>query len=70
MPFRSEAEKSRLKKLTEEGKFPQQDYDRLDRETTGTLPERAASSRKSKGPTKLSTGGSGRYQTAEKQRLY
>jgi hypothetical protein len=70
MPFRSQAERERLRKLTQEGKFPQQDYDRLDAETTGDLPERLGPSKKAKGPVKLSTGGSERYRTAEKQRLY
>lgn len=40
--FRSRAEQVRLSKLTDEGKFPRQDYDRLHGETNyKTLPERA-----------------------------
>jgi len=70
MPFKSLAEKSRLQKLVDEGTFPKQDFERLDQETTGDLPERASSARKAKRPVTLSTGGSARYQTAEKQRLY
>jgi hypothetical protein len=42
MPFKSQAHREHLRKLTEEGKFPQQDFDTLAAESVGlTLPDRA-----------------------------
>lgn len=41
MPFKSQAHRERLKKLTEEGSFPRQDFAKLEAESVGlTLPER------------------------------
>lgn len=41
MPFKSQAHRERLKKLTDEGKFPQQEFDTLAAESIGLdLPER------------------------------
>ena len=41
MPFKSQAHRARLKKLTEEGSFPRQDFDKLEVESVGlTLPDR------------------------------
>ena len=42
MPFKSQAHRERLRKLTEEGSFPRQDFNTLEAESVGlTLPDRA-----------------------------
>jgi hypothetical protein len=64
--FRSLAQRRRLQRLTVEGKFPQAEFDELDRDSPHDLPERATAQR----DPRLSQGGSERYDRASKQRLY
>ena len=67
--FKSVAHREKLRKLMDEGSFPRQDFEALDRETSGDLPERLTPGGAPR-PVRLSTGGSSRYTRAAKQKLY